>query len=61
MEEEIEIRREDRLEAWGRDDFSVYKPHKVLQVQEGEEVQMEVRHSHMQWIDFSQVTCLGLV
>eukprot|EP00094_Tigriopus_californicus_P003329 TCALIF_03202-PA protein Name:"Similar to unc-89 Muscle M-line assembly protein unc-89 (Caenorhabditis elegans)" AED:0.27 eAED:0.27 QI:0/0.83/0.76/0.92/0.91/0.88/25/216/2842 len=41
MEEEIEIRREDRLEAWGRDDFSIYKPHKVLQVQEGEEVTME--------------------
>eukprot|EP00095_Tigriopus_kingsejongensis_P002259 maker-scaffold633_size121756-snap-gene-0.25 protein:Tk02259 transcript:maker-scaffold633_size121756-snap-gene-0.25-mRNA-1 annotation:"muscle m-line assembly protein unc-89-like isoform x2" len=41
MEEEVEIRRESRLEAWGREDFSIYKPHKVLHVEEGEEIQME--------------------
>lgn len=30
MEEESERVRESRLEAWGRDDFSVYKPARVL-------------------------------
>lgn len=30
MDEESERIRESRLEAWGREDFSVFKPHKVL-------------------------------
>merc|ERR1719412_1132735 len=31
MDEEVEIQREARLEAWGRDDFSVYKPAKIVE------------------------------
>ena len=30
MDEESERRRESRLDAWGREDFSTYKPVKVL-------------------------------
>ena len=30
MEEEHERVREERLEAWGREDFSIYKPAKIL-------------------------------
>ncbi len=30
MEEEATIKRETKLEAWGRDDFSVYKPARML-------------------------------
>merc|ERR1719326_1243036 len=37
MEEEQESQREARLDAWGREDFSVFKPSKVA---EGETVQM---------------------
>merc|ERR1719348_1159178 len=37
MEEEQESQREARLDAWGRDDFSVFKPSKLA---EGESVQM---------------------
>merc|ERR1719190_155274 len=29
MDEEVEAQREARLEAWGRDDFSTFKPKKV--------------------------------
>merc|ERR1719342_243515 len=29
MDEEMEAQREARLDAWGRDDFSVFKPKKV--------------------------------
>ena len=42
MEEEVEIRREERLEMWGREDFSVYRPHRVLNVEEGQDMTMEV-------------------
>merc|ERR1711962_1780477 len=31
MDEEMEAQREARLEAWGRDDFSVYKPAKLAE------------------------------
>merc|ERR1711936_1292582 len=31
MEEEVEAQREARLEAWGRDDFSTYKPAKLAE------------------------------
>merc|ERR1719400_2405559 len=37
MDEEMESQREARLDAWGREDFSVYKPSKLA---EGESVQM---------------------
>jgi len=37
MDEEVEAQREARLEAWGRDDFSTYKPAKLA---EGEEIQI---------------------
>ena len=37
MEEEAERKKETRMEAWGRDDFSVYKMHK------GETVEIQVR------------------
>merc|ERR1719481_290459 len=37
MEEEQESQREARLDAWGREDFSVFKPSKVA---DGETVQM---------------------
>jgi len=37
MDEEMEAQREARLDAWGRDDFSVYKPKKQM---EGESVEM---------------------
>ena len=37
MEEEATVKREDRLSAWGRDDFSVYKMHKT-----GESVEIQV-------------------
>merc|ERR1712223_2335573 len=37
MDEEMESQREARLDAWGREDFSVYKPSKIA---EGESVQM---------------------
>merc|ERR1719445_1350029 len=40
MEEEAEKSRDARLDAWGRDDFSVYKPKKVMQTTET--VEMEV-------------------
>ncbi len=43
MDEEFEQRREDRLEAWGREDFSVYKPAKVLgQMEDGETQELEI-------------------
>lgn len=29
MEEEAEAKKESRLSAWGREDYSVYKMHKV--------------------------------
>jgi hypothetical protein len=41
MDEETEIKRQKRLEAWGRDDFSVYKPSKMLG-EEGTEVTQEL-------------------
>merc|ERR1719150_3411531 len=31
MDEEVERQRDARLEAWGRDDFSVYKPAKLIE------------------------------
>ena len=31
MDEEVEAQREARLEAWGRDDFSTYKPAKLAE------------------------------
>merc|ERR1711997_376708 len=31
MDEEVERQRDARLEAWGRDDFSVYKPAKIIE------------------------------
>merc|ERR1719159_1098192 len=31
MDEEMEAQREARLDAWGRDDFSVFKPKKVME------------------------------
>merc|ERR1711962_997569 len=37
MEEEMEIQRDARLEAWGKEDFSVFKPKKLAA---GEEVQI---------------------
>ena len=37
MDEEMESQREARLDAWGREDFSVFKPSKIA---EGESVQM---------------------
>merc|ERR1719330_80389 len=37
MDEEMESQREARLDAWGREDFSVYKPSKIA---EGESVKM---------------------
>ena len=40
MEEESEKTRDARLEAWGRDDFSIFKPKKVQQ--STETVEMEV-------------------
>ena len=40
MEEEAEKSRDARLEAWGREDYSVYKPKKVQQTTET--VEMEV-------------------
>merc|ERR1719281_1902878 len=39
MDEEMEAQREARLDAWGRDDFSVFKPKKVM---EGESVEMSM-------------------
>ena len=36
MEEEAEKSRDARLDAWGRDDFSVYKPKKVMQKMQDE-------------------------
>ncbi len=42
MEEEMEIRREARLEAWGREDFSTFRPVKKL---EGDaDYEVEVRN-----------------
>ena len=38
MEEEAERKKETRMEAWGRDDFSVYKMHK------GETVEIQVKY-----------------
>jgi serine/threonine protein kinase len=38
MDEEVEIQREARLEAWGRDDFSIYKPAKLME----KDVEVEV-------------------
>ena len=49
MEEEAEKSRDARLEAWGRDDFSVYKPKKLQQTEET--VQMEVNLPHLQNIN----------
>ena len=46
MEEEAEKSRDARLEAWGRDDFSVYKPKKVQQTEET--VEMEVNLLNLQ-------------
>lgn len=34
MEEEAEKSRDARLEAWGRDDYSVYKPKTVVKPSE---------------------------
>ena len=47
LDEEAEIKYQKKMEAWGRDDFSVYKPARVLgeagQLGEGgEEVTQEV-------------------
>jgi hypothetical protein len=43
MEEEAVKSRDARLDAWGRDDFSVYKPKKVTVVKPSEvAVEMEV-------------------
>ena len=51
MEEEAEKSRDARLEAWGRDDFSVYKPKKVQQTLEqewrNETVEMEVNFPNL--------------
>ena len=42
MEEEAEKSRDARLDAWGRDDFSVYKPKKVVQSTETVEMEVEI-------------------
>ena len=41
LDEEAEIKYQRKMEAWGRDDFSVYKPARVLGEGE-EEVTQEV-------------------
>ena len=46
MEEETEMQRDARLEAWGRDDFSVYKMHKLkTSGEEGVEIQVRKIYS----------------
>merc|ERR1712080_660767 len=47
MDEEVEIQREARLEAWGRDDFSVYKPAKIVE----SSVEIEVKTTTREVID----------
>ena len=46
LDEEAELRYQRKMEAWGRDDFSVYKPARVLgegaTTGEGEDVTQEV-------------------
>ena len=51
MEEEAERKKETRMEAWGRDDFSVYKMHK------GETVEIQVKkiHSFPKKVQFGKV------
>ena len=51
MEEEAEKKKEARMEAWGRDDFSVYKMHP------GETVEIQVNAIALLFISVQRHNC----